>query len=89
MTQRTFPRMALFKLSIVNSQLTIRHGQHSLGVPLENDSLLNPMQVSIWDDTVSAFEVDVAYSKWFSDLLEIRQNRQPCLTLRTELVSRR
>ena len=30
----------------------------------------NPTTVNIWDDTVSAFDVDGSYSQWFSELLE-------------------
>jgi uncharacterized protein len=69
MTQRVFPKMALFKSSINKGLLTITHHQHSIKLDLKTPPLSNPIAVRIWDDTVSAFEVDSSYSQWFSKLL--------------------
>jgi uncharacterized protein YcbX len=85
MTQRTYPAMALFKLSLGKDQLSIRLRDHCLDLPLENQALLNPLQVNIWDDTVAAFEVSFPANEWFSDLLGVEcklvyfpeQNRRP------------
>src|SRR5688572_68733 len=69
MTQRIFPKMALFKSSIDKGLLTITYQQHSKRLDLEKPPLSNSVAVKIWDDTVSAFEVDRSYSQWFSELL--------------------
>jgi len=71
MTQRVFPKMALFKLSIDKDLLTITYGQHSMKLHLESIPLESSTTVRIWDDTVSAFNVAPPYSQWFSDLLEL------------------
>jgi len=70
MTQRVFPKMALFKSSIDKGLLTITHHQHSMKLDLKNPPLSIPTTVNIWDDTVSAFDLEGSYNQWFSDLLE-------------------
>ncbi|HYI76327.1 MAG TPA: MOSC N-terminal beta barrel domain-containing protein [Chryseolinea sp.] len=71
MTQRVFPKMALFKSFINEDVLTITHYKHSLKLDLKHLPLTNAATVNIWDDTVSAFEVDHSHSQWFSKLLEV------------------
>lgn len=71
LTQRVHPRMALFKLSIDNDQLVVTYLESVLSLSLKRKTFSNPMQVTIWDDAVSAYEMDPFYSKWFSDLLGI------------------
>jgi len=70
MTQRVFPKMALFKSSIDKGILTITHHQHSLKLDLKKPPLSNPTTVNIWNDVVSAFELNGSYNEWFSELLE-------------------
>ena len=70
MTQRVFPKMALFKSSIDKGLLTITHHQHSMKLDLKKPPLSNPTTVNIWDDTVSAFDLEGSYNQWFSELLE-------------------
>lgn len=72
MTQRVFPQMALFKLSINKELLTITHHQHTLQLNLKKYTLSNPIMVTIWDDKVKAFEVGPAYSDWFSEQLGLK-----------------
>lgn len=71
MTQRVYPKMALFKLSLNNGQLTVTHHHYSLKLDLEKRPVSHPITVNIWDDTVSVFEVDPVYSQWFSTLLGV------------------
>lgn len=71
MTQRVYPKMALFKLSFNNGQLIITRDQHSLKLDPEKRPISHAITVSIWNDKVSAFEVDPSYSKWFSTLLGV------------------
>jgi uncharacterized protein YcbX len=72
MTQRVFPKMALFKSSIDKGLLTITHQKHSMKLDLKRPPVSNPVTVNIWDDTVTVLEVDGSYSQWFSDLLGSR-----------------
>ncbi len=69
MTQRTYPKMSLFKLSIENNQLSISYGKHLLHLDVESDGLPTALRVNIWNDSVSVFEVNPSYSTWFSELL--------------------
>ena len=69
MTQRVFPKMALFKSSIDGGVLTINYLGDSLQLDLIKPPLSNPLEVTVWDDTVSAFEVNHPYSQWFSERL--------------------
>ncbi len=73
LTQRIHPEMALFKLTINNEQLTITHTQklsnHS--ILLKPSSVNDSKEVTIWDDTVRAFEVSEESSRWFSEMLSI------------------
>ena len=73
MTQRVFPKMALFKLSIQDHQMAIAYGHEILKVDLKNRPTAGTMPGKVWDDTVSAFEVNPTYSQWFSKLLD-----KPC-----------
>lgn len=71
-TQRVYPKMALFKPSVSGEQLKIKYGQHELKLPLVEHDLSRPLDVSIWKDRVKAFEVGTAPSEWFSDMLDVR-----------------
>ena len=71
MTQRVHHQMALFKPSIDEEQLTIRFKQESIAIPFNHPLIEVPLESTIWDDTVIAFEVHNEYSKWFSDRLGI------------------
>jgi uncharacterized protein YcbX len=72
MTQRVYPKMALFKLSIEDTQLTIRHQQESIALPIVPPISEPAQSVQIWDDRVHANEVSPIYSQWFSDLLGMK-----------------
>lgn len=69
MTQRVFPKMALFKSSIDGGVLTISYLGDSLRLDLIQPPLSKPLEAKVWDDTVAAFEVDQPYSQWFSERL--------------------
>lgn len=69
MTQRTYPKMSLLKLSIENNQISISYGKHLLHLDVESDGFPTALRVNIWNDSVSVFEVNPSYSAWFSELL--------------------
>jgi uncharacterized protein YcbX len=66
LTQRVHPIMALFKTSIDSSKLTVRFKEHTLVLDLAPTYDPNPLTVTIWDDRVTAYEVDREISAWFS-----------------------
>lgn len=75
LSQRTTPKLALFKTEIIADHLVISHKDN----PTDTIKIdLNPAQQEIkanletvvWDDTVEAYEVDKKISKWFSAILK-------------------
>lgn len=71
MTQRIYPKMALFKLSMVNDQFSITHKGNSIVLPFTHSVIDAPIKAKIWDDVVDVFEVSETYSAWFSEQLQI------------------
>lgn len=71
LTQRAHPIMSLFKLKVLKTQLTIEYRDDSIHLELNNPPASNPLSVTIWDDTVSTFEVNPSHSEWFSNRLGI------------------
>lgn len=71
LTQRIYPEMALLKVSMDAEQLTITHTQKSKThtISLYPKTANSEKQVTIWDDTVKAFEVSETTSSWFSEIL--------------------
>ncbi|NBP67797.1 MAG: MOSC domain-containing protein [Cytophagia bacterium] len=74
LTQRVHPEMALFKVSIAGEALVVTHTptQQSHSIPLQPEQHHENQPVTIWDDTVLAYEVNEATSQWFTQLLGIR-----------------
>jgi uncharacterized protein YcbX len=73
LSQREYPELALFKPEITKDFLRITHR-----VLLESiDILLHPVfsdaaskiEVTVWDDTIDAYEVNPTISDWFTKLL--------------------
>lgn len=71
-TQRVYPKMALFKTSMSSAQLQVKFGESNLKVSLEAQDLSRPLDVTIWNDRVKAFEVGKSESEWFSEMLGIK-----------------
>lgn len=74
LTQREFPELALFKTAIDDSFLTITHQKQtseSLQIAFNQSSfdVKNRIEVTVWDDTIDAFEVSETASAWFTELL--------------------
>jgi len=66
-TQRVFPQLALFKLTLDDNVFTVAHGNDTIDLPKQpelNDKLTT---VTIWDDAVEAVELDQKYNQWFTD----------------------
>lgn len=71
-TQRDHAKMALFKTSISSEQLHVKFGDNNLKISLGDHDLSRPLDVTIWNDRVKAFEVGTTQSDWFSQMLGIR-----------------
>ena len=72
MTQRTNAQMALFKLKLESDQLVISYHQDSIKLPFNHSYDDSPLEVTIWDDQVTANEVSETYSSWFSERLNLK-----------------
>lgn len=74
LTQRKNPELALFQTAIDASFLTITHkkqNSEALQIALNDSSseLSAKIKVTIWEDTIEAFEVSETASKWFTERL--------------------
>ncbi|MFD0999795.1 MOSC domain-containing protein [Ohtaekwangia kribbensis] len=72
MTQRVYPKMALFKLSINDSTLIVQHHQDILTIPIIPPLNEPAVSVQIWENIVQAHEVNTTYSAWFTERLDIQ-----------------
>jgi uncharacterized protein YcbX len=76
MSQRIYPKMALFKLEIrsswpFKSKFRITYGKESVDLSLNHSRKGIPIRAIIWDDTVEVHEVSKEHSAWFSKRLGI------------------
>ncbi len=72
MTQRIYPKMALFKWTMVDGQWSINHKTDSIIFNFSISQSSNPLiKAVIWDDEVKVYEVNQNYSAWFSKHLGI------------------
>jgi uncharacterized protein YcbX len=74
MTQRFYPKMALFKTHIKNRWLLplkfkITYFKESISISSNHSFIAKPIKAIIWDDQVEVYEVDPHYSNWFSNRL--------------------
>ena len=70
MTQRVYPRMALFKLSAGADGFFIQYDEELMQLPFQ--SLPAPIPAKIWNDDVGVYEVSREHSEWFSTILGVR-----------------
>lgn len=70
MTQRVFPRMALFKVKLENDELSVYHHGDRISIPSSTTD--NASEVKIWDDSVTALEVSQEHNVWFSERLDMK-----------------
>lgn len=71
MTQRDYPRMALFKVAIQSSQLIVTFDQ-SIRIPIDFTGAGCVVKTKVWDDDVEVMEVSQASNEWFSEKLKVR-----------------
>lgn len=71
LTQRVNPTMALFKTILNGRDISIRYQNDSIDLP-SAPRTTQQQSVTIWNDTVMAYEVSPQHSQWFSDRLGFR-----------------
>jgi uncharacterized protein len=71
MSQRLYPKMALFKLDTLDAGFSITHGKDSTFLPFNHPVTNTLVKAVIWDDPVEVFEVSNGHSQWFSKQLGI------------------
>jgi uncharacterized protein len=67
-TQRETPRMALVQPSFKGSELVLR-ASGMLALHLRLDTVEDPVQATVWQDTVPAFSMGALAAQWFTDFL--------------------
>jgi uncharacterized protein YcbX len=83
LTQRTLPRMALVRPEVAGDALVLR----APGMPelrLDANAAAAPATVTVWNDTVPAWDAGEAAARWFSTFLG-----QPCRLVRCDPAHRR
>lgn len=76
LTQRALPRMALIRPQLKTSELVLR-APGMLALHLAVDAVEGPATVTVWKDTVPAWDMGPLAAQWFSDFLG-----QPCRLVR-------
>lgn len=66
MTQRDFPQLSLFKLSMQENSFRIVHEENSIALPFNSEGIHECVETVVWDDPVSTLEVSKGHSEWFS-----------------------
>jgi uncharacterized protein len=67
-TQRELPRMALIQPTLKHHDMVLRApGMLALHIALDTVEL--PVQVTVWNDTVAAYDMGDLAAQWFSDCL--------------------
>ncbi|WP_422843864.1 MOSC domain-containing protein [Acidovorax sp. M2(2025)] len=83
LTQRALPRMALVRPQLKSDEMVLRApGMLALHVAL--DAVEAPATVTVWRDTVPAWDMGAVAAQWFSDFLG-----QPCRMVRFDPEHRR
>ncbi len=82
-TQRTLPRMALIRPQLKGDEMVLRApGMLALHVAI--DAVEAPAKVTVWRDTVPAWDMGAVAAQWFTDFLG-----QPCRLVRFDPEYRR
>lgn len=83
LTQRSLPRMALIRPQLKSEELVLRApGMLALHVAI--DAVEAPASVTVWRDTVPAWDLGAVAAQWFTDFLG-----QPCRLVRFDPEYRR
>jgi uncharacterized protein len=69
-SQRELPRMALIKPQLKTQELVLR-APGMLALHVRIDAVEGPATVTVWDDTVAAFDMGDIAAQWFTDFLSL------------------
>jgi uncharacterized protein len=69
-SQRELPRMALIKPQLKTEELVLR-APGMLALHVRIDAVEGPATVTVWDDTVAAFDMGDVAAQWFTDFLSL------------------
>ena len=69
-TQREQPRMALIKPQLKANEMILR-APGMLALHVNIDAVEAPAQVTVWNDTVSAYDMGNVAAQWFTDFLSL------------------
>mgnify|MGYP003620265909 FL=1 len=83
LTQRTLPRMALIEPRLKTHEMVLR-APGMLALHIAIDVVEAPATVTVWNDTVPAWDMGALAAQWFSDFLG-----QPCRLVRFDPEHRR
>lgn len=83
LTQRTLPRMALIRPQLKTNEMVLR-APGMLALHIAIDAVEAPATVTVWQDTVPAWDMGALAAQWFSDFLG-----QPCRLVRFDPEHRR
>jgi uncharacterized protein len=70
-SQRELPRMALVRTQLKHHEVVLR-APGMLALHLTIDAVEEPVRVTIWDDTVAAYDMGGVAAQWFTDFLGCR-----------------
>lgn len=80
-SQRELPRMALVRTTLKHTELVLR-APGMLALHLALDAVEAPRQVTVWNDTVAAYDMGDLAAQWFSDFLAAPGNADVKFPLR-------
>jgi uncharacterized protein YcbX len=66
LSQRDFPKMALFKPEIKEDHILVRFKDSKIHIPFEESFYKKTARVTIWDDTLDSLIASPDINKWFS-----------------------
>lgn len=65
-TQRKYPKLTLFSIEVFDNHLIVNSKKGGNSIPIPFIPKGAKLSVKVWDDSVSAIEVDKEASEWFS-----------------------
>ena len=68
LTQRVLPRMALIQPQLKHFEMVLR-APNMLALHIQLDTVDAPCRVTVWDDTVPAYDMGSLAAQWFTDFL--------------------
>jgi uncharacterized protein len=69
LSQRSHPALALFKLKIQSDTFVVSYQNDTITLPTNSKYADLEIKATVWDDTVTTYEVSTTHSNWFSEKL--------------------